>query len=62
VPYPLSPFNELDSYQLVCEPVPHQLGHTKVARTDVPDLQPSADRVSAHRVQESSLRLLSLQR
>lgn len=60
LPYPLPPFNELDSYQLVCEPVSHQLGHSKVARADVPDLQTGADRVSADRVQESSRLLTKL--
>lgn len=38
-PHPLAPLDELDSYQFICDPVPHQLGHTKVARADVTDLQ-----------------------
>lgn len=39
MPYPLSTLNELDSNQLIGEPVPHQLGHAKVARANIPDLQ-----------------------
>lgn len=38
-PHPFAPLNELDSHQLVGDPVPHQLGNTKVAGADVPDLQ-----------------------
>jgi hypothetical protein len=30
-PHPFTPLNELDSYQLVGDPVPHKLCNTKIA-------------------------------